>query len=81
LSASLFSLRIRGVRRRMRTHFVGIWRGSVVGSVEIVVAGVKSSRPASQYGFATSAVEKFSRSGRAKRESARCQAMLLPEDM
>ena len=41
LSASLFLHCIRSSRRWMRTHFVGIWRGSLVGSVDIVVARCK----------------------------------------
>ena len=40
-SASNVSSYVRGVRRRMRTHFVGIWRGSLVGSIDIVVARCK----------------------------------------
>ena len=40
-SASNVSSHARVVRWRMRTHFVGIWRGSLVGSVDIVVARCK----------------------------------------
>jgi hypothetical protein len=72
-SASNVSSHARVVRWRMRTHFVGIWRGSLVGSVDIVVAGCKVFK-ASTYGLR---FPPLSKSGVDHAQSA--LAKLLPE--